>query len=133
MGPFAAKQGDQVSAMDTHIVMVPSPPGPPVATPLPHPFSGLLDGALSTNVNIMGRPAAVAGSTARNQPPHLPTPPGSVFQKGPGNQATVQGGSRGVNINGKPAARHGDAAITCNDPADQPVGKVVATGSVRIG
>ena len=37
----AAKQGDRVQAMDTHIVMVPSPGGP-VPTPTPgHPFSGI--------------------------------------------------------------------------------------------
>jgi len=38
-----------------------------------------------------------------------------------------------VNINGKPAARLGDTALTCNDPADQPVGQVVAVSTVMIG
>jgi len=38
-----------------------------------------------------------------------------------------------VRINGKPAARSGDTALTCNDPADLPVGTVVAAGTVRIG
>ena len=38
MGQPAAKQGDQVMATDTHIVMIPSPGGP-VPTPLPHPLS----------------------------------------------------------------------------------------------
>jgi uncharacterized Zn-binding protein involved in type VI secretion len=36
-------------------------------------------------------------------------------------------------INGKPAARNGDPAMTCNDPADLPVGSVVAAGTVLIG
>ena len=36
MGQPAAKQGDQIVATDTHIVLVPSPGGP-VPTPLPHP------------------------------------------------------------------------------------------------
>jgi uncharacterized Zn-binding protein involved in type VI secretion len=36
-------------------------------------------------------------------------------------------------INGKPAARNGDTAMTCNDPADLPVGSVVALGTVLIG
>jgi uncharacterized Zn-binding protein involved in type VI secretion len=38
-----------------------------------------------------------------------------------------------VFINGKPAARNGDKAITCNDPADLPVGTVVAASTVMIG
>ena len=39
MGQPAAKQGDHIIATDTHIVLVPAPPGPPVPTPLPHPFT----------------------------------------------------------------------------------------------
>jgi hypothetical protein len=31
------------------------------------------------------------------------------------------------------AARNGDTAMTCNDPVDLPVGKVVAVGTVFIG
>ena len=75
MGQPAAKQGDQVTAIDTHIVMVPSGPSM-VPTPLPHPFTGVINGGLSTDVNILGMPAATVGSTADNTPPHLPTPPG---------------------------------------------------------
>src|ERR1051325_8241057 len=105
MGQPAAKQGDQIVATDTHIVMIPSPGGP-VPTPLPSPFTGMIDGALSGNVNIEGKPAAVQGSTATNQPSHIPA--GGPFQKPPSNQATIQLGSATVKINGKPAARHGD-------------------------
>lgn len=133
MGQPAAKQGDRIVATDTHIVMVPNPSGPPTPTPLPHPFSGTLGGALSTDVRIMGRAAAVVGSTAANQPPHLPAGPGNAFQKPPRNQATVRAGSASVRINGKAAARNGDTAETCNDPSDQPAGQVVAAGSVSIG
>jgi len=130
MGQPAAKQGDQIVAVDTHIV-VPPPPAPP--TPLPHPFSGILNGGLSSNVNIMGRPAATVGSTADNMPPHIPTPPGNSFQKPPANKATIQLGSPTVKINGKMAARNGDVAMTCNDPADMPAGKVIAVSTVMIG
>jgi uncharacterized Zn-binding protein involved in type VI secretion len=130
--PPAAKQGDQVVAVDIHIVMVPSPGGP-VPTPLPHPFSGMLDGSLSSNVNIMGMPAATMGSTANNQPPHIPTPPGTAFQIPPTNQATIIRGSSTVFINGKPAARAGDPAQTCADPAPNPGGQVIAVGTVMIG
>ncbi len=130
MGQPGAKQGDQVIATDIHIVMIPSPGGP-VPTPLPHPFTGLLDNSLSSNVNIQGKPAATQGSTATNTPSHIPQ--GGPFQKPPSNQATVQVGSGTVNINGKPAARNGDACLTCNDPADTPGGTVLAAGTVMIG
>jgi uncharacterized Zn-binding protein involved in type VI secretion len=130
MGRPAAKQGDRVIATDTHIVLIPSPGGP-IPTPLPHPFAGTIDGGLSADVNIEGRPAAVLGSTATNTPAHVPL--GGPFQKPPANRATIQLGSTSVFINGKPAARAGDAALTCNDPADLPVGTVVAAGAVRIG
>jgi uncharacterized Zn-binding protein involved in type VI secretion len=130
MGLPAAKQGDRVMATDIHIIMIPTPGGP-VPTPLPHPFTGMLDGSLSTDVNIEGKPAALQGSTATNTPSHVPQ--GGPFQKPPANRATVQLGSTTVLINGKPAARNGDPALTCNDPADAPVGTVVATGTVLIG
>ena len=130
MGAPAAKKGDQVIGVDTHIVLV-----PPLATPtpLPHLFSGLLNDGLSSDVKIMGMPAATVGSTADNAPPHLPTPPGVSFQNPPANKGTVAVGSQTVLINGQGAARSGDAARTCNDPADLPVGTVLAVGTVLIG
>jgi uncharacterized Zn-binding protein involved in type VI secretion len=131
MGLPAAKQGDQIVATDTHIVIVPG--SPPQPMPLPHPFAGIISGNLSGNVNIMGRPAATVDSTADNTPPHIPTPPGTAFQKPPANQATIQLGSPTVKINGKQAARHGDTAMTCNDPVDLPSGQVIAVGTVFIG
>lgn len=127
----AAKQGDQVVATDIHVVMIPSPAGGATPTPVPHPFVGQLDGSLSRNVTIEGRPAAVQGSTATNTPAHIPQ--GGPFQKPPSNKGTVQVGSSTVFINGKPAARSGDRAITCNDPADRPAGTIVAIGTVFIG
>ena len=43
-------------------------------------------------------------------------------------------GSGTVNINGNAAARSGDSAATCNDPADLLVGTVMSTtSSVFIG
>jgi uncharacterized Zn-binding protein involved in type VI secretion len=132
MGQPAAKKGDQISALDIHIVMVPSPGGP-VPTPMPHPFLGIINGNLSADVNIMGQPAAVVGSIADNTPQHIPTPPGTSFQKSPTNKGTIKIGSPTVNINGKMAARNGDMAETCNDPADIPGGKVIAFGTVMIG
>lgn len=131
MGQPAAKQGDRVTATDIHITLVPSPPGAPVPTPLPYSFNGIIDGSLSGDVKIGGMPAAVVGSTATNTPPHVPQ--GVSFAKPPTNRATVFMGSTTVRINGKPAARNGDTAITCNDPADLPAGQVLAQGTVNIG
>jgi len=131
MGQPAAKRGDRVVAVDTHVVMVPGTP--PAPTPLPHPFSGVLSDGLSADVKISGLPAATVGSVANNTPPHVPTTPGTAFQRPPANKGTVQQGSATVMINGKPAARAGDKALTCNDPVDVPAGTVVASGSVRIG
>ena len=130
MGMPAAKEGDQVVGIDTHIVLV--PPGA-VPTPLPHPFSGKLNGGLSNDVKIMGKAAATAGSTADNSPAHVPTAPGTAFQKPPSNKGTVKIGSAKVKINGKDAARMGDPAETCNDPSDLPAGTVIASGTVLIG
>jgi uncharacterized Zn-binding protein involved in type VI secretion len=132
VGQPAAKQGDQVVGTDMHIVLVPSPSGPTPSL-LPHPFTGMIDGGLSTDVKLMGRPAAVAGATATNNPPHVPTPPGTAFQRPPPNKATLLAGSPTVRINNKPAVRNGDRASTCNDPADMPVGTVIAVGTVSIG
>ncbi len=132
VGQPAAKKGDQVVGTDTHIVMVPQPTGPPVPTPLPHPFRGMLDGNLSLNVKIMGQPAATVGSTASNQPPHFPTPPGTSFQVPPQNRATIMTGSVTVKINGKQAARNGDRAQSCFDVPGPP-STVVAVGTVLVG
>ncbi len=131
MGLPAAKMGDKIVATDTHIFMIPSPGGP-VPTPLPSPFSGTIGGNCSSDVMIGGQPAATVGSTATNTPPHMPQ--GGPFQVPPTNQGTVIAGSATVMINSRPAARTGDTANTCNDPAGvAPVGKVVAAGTVMIG
>ena len=131
MGQPAAKQGDRIVATDTHIVVVPG--APPTDEPAPHPFTGIINGGLSSNVKIMGQAAATVDSTAENTPAHIPTPPGNAFQKPPSNRATITTGSPTVKINGKPAARSGDTALTCNDPVDLPAGTVAATGNVFIG
>jgi uncharacterized Zn-binding protein involved in type VI secretion len=128
----AAKQGDQIIAQDSHIVMVQAGSAM-VPTQLLHPFNGIINGALSSNVNIMKKPAATVDSTADNTPPHLPTLPGQGFQNPPTNLGKIVNGSSSVRINGKAAARNGDMAETCNDPTDMPVGQVVAVGSVQIG
>jgi uncharacterized Zn-binding protein involved in type VI secretion len=130
MGQPAAKKGDRIMATDTHIVMIPSPGGP-IPTPLPNPFVGEIDGELSQDVNVEGQAAATVGSTATNRPSHIPQ--GGSFQSPPSDKGTIKMGSTTVFINGKAAARNGDPAMTCNDPADLPVGSVLAVGTVSIG
>lgn len=129
MGQPLAKQGDRVMAIDIHIILVPTPAGP-VPTPTPHQFNGILDMSLSANVMAMGMPVATLGSIAHNLPPHIPI--GGSFSKPPTNMGQVITGSPTVMINGKPAARNGDTALTCADPVDMPVGVVVATGTVMV-
>jgi uncharacterized Zn-binding protein involved in type VI secretion len=129
MGMPAAKKGDTISATDVHFIQ---PPGA-APTAVQHPFKGTINGKLSSNVNIMGKPAATLTSTATNTPAHQPIGGTFVIAPGPANRGTIIVGSETVFINGKPAARSGDTAITCNDPVDLPVGKVVAKGSVFIG
>lgn len=128
MGQAAAKQGDRVTATDYHLIQ---PPGPSSPVLVPHSFSGILISNLSTSVNIESKPAAFLGSVATNQPPHLPS--GGSFVIPPQNKADIIKGSATVFINSKAAARSGDTAMTCNDPAPLPVGTVQATGTVFIG
>jgi uncharacterized Zn-binding protein involved in type VI secretion len=130
MGQPAAKQGDQITGTDVHIILVPTPGGP-VPTPTPMPYTGIIQGGCSMNVLIGGLPAATVGSTATNVPPHLPI--GGPFAIPPTNQATIIKGSATVLINKRPAARAGDVALTCNDPAPLPNGTVVAASTVLIG
>jgi uncharacterized Zn-binding protein involved in type VI secretion len=128
MGQPAAKQGDKITATDIHLIQ---PPGPSSPVPVPHPFVGTIDGALSTNVNIENKQAATLNSTATNTPPHIPQ--GGTFVNPPKNQGRIILGSATVFMNNKPAARSGDTALTCNDPVDLPVGTVVAVSTVLIG
>jgi uncharacterized Zn-binding protein involved in type VI secretion len=124
----AARQGDRIVAIDTHLIQ---PPGTSPPVPVPHPFSGIIDGGVSSTVTIGGAGAATVDSTATNTPPHLPI--GGSFVNPPSNRGTIKTGSGSVTINGKAAARAGDTAETCNDPRDMPVGTVVAAGTVLIG
>lgn len=130
MGQPAAKKGDQVTATDIHIELVPTAVGP-IPTPTPHPFTGVINDKLSNNVKVESQAAATVDSIANNNPPHIPKV--GPFQKPPSDKGKIISGSATVNINGKAAARNGDKAETCNDPADLPNGVVIATGTVLIG
>jgi uncharacterized Zn-binding protein involved in type VI secretion len=82
-------------------------------------------------VRINGKAAATKDSTADNTPPHVFAPPATGWVTPPGNKATINKGSGTVKVNGKPAARNGDTADTC-DELKTP-GMVVAVGTVNIG
>ncbi|ESW93127.1 PAAR motif protein [Mesorhizobium sp. LSJC269B00] len=123
----AAKQGDRVVGIDMHLIQ---PPGPTSPVIVPHPFDGIIDSGCVDTVKVNGMPAAIVGSVAFNQP-HIPM--GGTFVIAPRNRGTINTGSVTVSIGGRPAARAGDTALTCNDPVDAPNGKVVATGTVWIG
>src|SRR5690348_1535143 len=99
MGLPAAKRGDRITAIDIHLIQ---PPGPTSPIPVPHSFSGIIDGALSTDVNIQGASAATLNSTATNTPPHVPI--GGTFVNAPKNKGMIVQGSATVFINKKPAA-----------------------------
>jgi uncharacterized Zn-binding protein involved in type VI secretion len=130
MGQPAAKQGDQVVGTDIHVVLVPSSGGP-VPTPRSMPFTGRIVSGCSTDVFIDGKPAAVHGSIAINQPPHVPT--GGTFARPPDNRGSLIATDPLVLVNGKPLARAGDMVLTCNDPAPAPTSTVIATGQVLLG
>ena len=76
MGQPAAKQGDQVTATDTHLIQ---PPGPTSPIPVPHPFTGLIDGGLSGDVNLI-----------QYQPRYDLTDLLRMFGKSEGKPATVK-------------------------------------------
>ncbi|MBC6445518.1 MAG: PAAR domain-containing protein [Alphaproteobacteria bacterium GM202ARS2] len=129
MGVPAAKQGDLIVAVDTHLEQPPSLV-PPI--PLVNPFSAPITTGLSADVMIEKRPAATLGSGGTSLPPHIPKI--GTFVVPPTNQGTIIMGSTSVFINKKPAARIGDPALTCNDPVPLPVGSVIVPFSaVMIG
>jgi uncharacterized Zn-binding protein involved in type VI secretion len=118
-----AKEGDKVVASDTHLVS-----GASVVVS----FEGRLKHDLSSDVLSDDRNVATVGSIADCTPPHVP-PQGKSFDVPPHHRATVVVGSSTVLVNNKAYARDGDAAETCNDPVDLPVGSVEAAGTVLVG
>ncbi|MEU9663555.1 PAAR domain-containing protein [Streptomyces chartreusis] len=98
---------------------------------MPLPFAGVISGGCCPTVVIAGRAAATVNSTASNVPPHIP--PTGVFKNPPNNRGTISRGSTTVFIGGKAAARSGDRATTCNEPAAQHTASVVAMSNVFIG
>lgn len=143
-GP-AAKRDDKIISDGTSMVWV-QPPGSPPPTPIAVVFTygGPIDGGLSSNVFIMGKPAAIVGSTSTNSTPPSSQP--AVTGQGMvitsvNNTGTITAGSSSVFINVKKAARDGDKAKTWDYSTPPPPGTpkevenatVQASGSVFIG
>jgi uncharacterized Zn-binding protein involved in type VI secretion len=124
----AAKEGDHIVAMDNHFVLLP-PFEEPVDEELP--FDGIIDDAVCATVLVDGLPAAVVGSMATNTPPHVPI--GGQFALEPSNLGEIVSGSGTVTFEGRPAARSGDRALTCNDVFEGPMGLVNAESTVIVG
>src|ERR1039457_5171930 len=133
-GPPAATWCDLVLGVDLHAVMVPTPGGP-VPVPIPHPYLGLVGDPVGAAVGaftsplisvctgappsppkgitlINGLPAATTNDTARNLRllPHLPLPPGALFQKQPDGSASLPLGSQTVVYGGGSVVRLGEIA-----------------------
>ena len=129
MSQPAAKEGDLISGTDSHQEIIPGPTGTIIQSDLP--FSGPIDGGLSSNVKINGRYAATVGSTAKNNPEHQPSK--GTFVKPPTNSGEVTTGSDKVKINNKKAARNNDQATTCNDAGNSNNSTVQASSTVYFG
>jgi len=121
MGKAAAKYGDSISVSEQHPTVVGN-----TTSSSNYTFTASINGGLSTNVLVMGQPAAVNGSTANSTPEHKPPVPGGTITPSANNDGAVNGGSTSVLINGKGMARHGDNASGCSNAVPPfPVGSVV--------
>lgn len=126
----AAKLGDDVFGLDTHIVLVSSPAGP-VPTPIPSPFQGKLIDGLAASVFIDDKPVATESSAAVNVSPHVPA--GGPFQNPPKNRGKVMLASTSVFIEDKGVARAGDIVNTCKDLVDATNGVMAGESTVFVG
>jgi uncharacterized Zn-binding protein involved in type VI secretion len=130
----AARKGDRIVGNDIHLVL--EQVGSVITQKqLSLAFDGIIDGSLSSNVKINGKPAATRSSTAGNTPRHeTRLQPNQSFPAPPSNSGKIAGGSGTVRINGQPAARANDAAETCRDFAGaSPEVVVIGQPSVFIG
>lgn len=81
------------------------------------PFSAPLLQGLATKVMIGGKPAAVAGASGYNTPPHIPPlAPSDPFMVPTMQVGRVVVGSMTVLIESKPAATQQSTAMCCMTP-----------------
>ena len=109
---------DPVMGVDIHIIMIPTPAGP-VPTPIPHPFIGMVIDPMDyvpivgATVIVNGMPVGVAGTGAKNIPPHIPMG-GPFGPPPPGNEGEIFMGSATVLADGEPFSSTGLPVLSCN-------------------
>lgn len=112
----AAKMMDPVMGVDIHIIQ---PPGPVPPVPIPHPFIGMLFDPMDlvpivgATVMVNNMPRAIAGSSGKALPPHIPI--GGVFIKPPSSECEMFMGSATVLMDGDPASFMALPALSCHD------------------
>ena len=115
---IGAKHMDPVMGVDIHIIMIPTPAGP-VPTPIPHPFIGMVIDPMDyvpiigATVIVNGMPVGVAGTGAKNIPPHIPMG-GPFGPPPPGNEGEIFMGSATVLADGEPFSYTGLPVLSCN-------------------
>ena len=142
---LAATMLDPVLGLDIHIELVPAPPGPPVPTPIPNPFVGIVFDPIGTiaGLLIQNAWAAVTGG-AQSGPAvigvlpiantgtecegfgHILIPPGVSWAVPPANDATIVTGSETVTAMGSSLSRGLDLAMSCSEPVRLPTSIVMA-------
>ncbi|MEM9514372.1 MAG: PAAR domain-containing protein [Actinomycetota bacterium] len=113
MGQPAVVMGDRVMGT-CPVHQVPAPSGTAPVSNLP--FQGPLLQGLTTTVMIGGKPAAVAGSSGINTPPHVGLHAADPAMAPTAQQAQVVSGSATVFFDGKPAAYTGCQVTHCVPP-----------------
>lgn len=114
MGAPAVVKDHQIVGQCTHLIPVGSGTGP-----MAFPFMGPLTDGLIDSVVIMGKPAAVEGSSGATKPPHPGLHPSDQFFEsgGPRRQVgKITKGSATVFFGGKPAASISSQAQCCRPP-----------------
>jgi uncharacterized Zn-binding protein involved in type VI secretion len=121
MGQPAVVMGDRINGTcSVHQMPNPSSGAPQPAPPMP--FSAPLLQGLSTKVQIGGKAAAIVGSNGYNTPPHVGLHASDPCMAPTSQSGRVMAGSTSVLIEGKPAARSGDACTMCAGLPGQLVG-----------
>lgn len=115
MGQPAVVMGDRITGLCA-IHQIPGPSGNPQPSPAPLPFSAPLTKGLSRSVFIGGKPAAVAGSSGLNTPPHVGLHATDPFFLPVLQEGLVTGGSPTVLFDRQPAARTGSPCKCCQQP-----------------
>ena len=128
MGAPAAVQGDRITGVCTHH-SIPGGSGNPQPVPAMD-FSAPLTKGLAASVEIMGKPAAVQGSSGYNTPPHKPSlHPSDPYATPQSQEGKVAGGAPTVEFEGRPAASAAAQVHMCRLP-----GQLAATATtVEIG